>query len=642
MTAAQDAMKKHKKFNALFKVIEEEKGIDMLEPLSKRKDEKDNLMDEIIGNKNPDISLVEAYIILEYGKERLPEFKERAEKILKETKSSAEAEAEAKVDDRFLKIADDGRIKGVDVDAFVDYLLENNSFKTIYWETKESIYVFKEGIWLLKGRKLIETIAEKKLLQHGKRFVVSEIVAKVKRQTAIDLEEFNKTPEGIICIENGVLDLNTGHLSEFKEEYNFKVKIPLFFDSEAKCPAIMKFFSEVLYDEHIPVIEEWFGFNLHNRYFEKKAIILYGEADTGKSITMNILKDFLGKGNVSDLSLYQIGQGNGFKLLDMKDKYANIHDDLSSADITFVGGFKMATGQSTIRGEHKFGDSDNFCSFAKITFAANKIPNVKDTDNDAYFGRWMPIPYDNKFSKDEQDKNLMKKLLTKKEMSGLLNLALTGLKRLRENNGFTFNKSPSEVKIIMMRSGHPLSAFAQDCLEQMNGNRISKRDMFAYYTLWCSENQRARMTKDKFGKQLEKAVHYILSGREKERYWINARLNKASNDRYDTFLQNKGEVNDKTLYMFSEKASLVSKQKEEKEVQVEDVVDEPKEMIYQCIYDNSKKGCSADEIQKATNIQGKEFERILSYLLEQGLIFQGKAGTYFTTENTVRGSGEAI
>jgi len=91
MTLPKEFWEKHHKFNALLKALEEKKGIDMLEPLSKRIQEKDNLSKEIFKDEDPDIKLIDAYIIIEYGKERLPELRKRAEEILKETRSSSEA-----------------------------------------------------------------------------------------------------------------------------------------------------------------------------------------------------------------------------------------------------------------------------------------------------------------------------------------------------------------------------------------------------------------------------------------------------------------------------------------------------------------------------------------------------------------------
>jgi len=58
---------------------------------------------------------------------------------------------------------------------------------------------------------------------------------------------------------------------------------------------IKKFFSDTLYKEDIKLIEEWFGFNLYNRYFKKKGVIFFGDRDTGKTVMMELLSCYIGE-----------------------------------------------------------------------------------------------------------------------------------------------------------------------------------------------------------------------------------------------------------------------------------------------------------------------------------------------------------
>jgi len=128
-------------------------------------------------------------------------------------------------------------------------------------------------------------------------------------------------------------------------------------------------------------------------------------------------------------------------LLCLKDKHSNIYDDLGDKDIKDTGGFKIATGGGYITGEEKFGDRIDFKTFAKLTFATNKIPPVEDVNDDAYYSRWIPIAFDNQIPKKDQDKDILKKLTTKRRnVLVCLNWALKGFKRLIKNNGFSLIK----------------------------------------------------------------------------------------------------------------------------------------------------------------------------------------------------------
>ncbi|MBA7490723.1 hypothetical protein ES702_01266 [subsurface metagenome] len=403
---------------------------------------------------------------------------------------------------------------------------------------------------------------EKLLGNWCKNNIVAEILEKVKRKTEINVEEFNKIDIGLVCLENGVLDLKNGKIKEHSPIYYFKKKLPLVYNKSKKCPEIEKFFSDVLYPEDIKLMYEWFGYNLYNVYFEKKAMILFGDPDTGKTITLNLLTNFIGEQNKIGLSLQKISGGKSFDLIYLKDKYSNIYDDLSVKDLKDGGGFKIATGGGYIQGEVKFGEAIDFKTFAKLIFACNKIPPIKEVDDKAYYNRWLPIPFDNIFEEKEKDKFLMEKLNTQDEMSGLLNLAIKGLNRLFDNNKFSFKKSRKEVEEIMQRSSHPLSAFSQDCLEEEIGNNINKQTMFEVYSNWCKKEGKARMTKEQIGRQLEKFVPYILAGHSgKERIWKNAVFKKSVIISKDIYTSNTKKNNMSNISKSNNNILLIKKNK---------------------------------------------------------------------------------
>jgi putative DNA primase/helicase len=108
------------------------------------------------------------------------------------------------------------------------------------------------------------------------------------------------------------------------------------------------------------------------------------------------------------------------------------------------------------------------------------------------------------------------KISTPEEMSGLLNYALEGLKRLEQNNGFSYDRSLEEVKSIMMRSGSTLMAFIEDELEESISNHILKSDFYKAYVQYCQEKGTWTMSKNKVGRELSKNTTYIKDGEVKE------------------------------------------------------------------------------------------------------------------------------
>ncbi len=471
-------------------------------------------------------------------------------------------------------------IEKVSIDKVSDYLIEKYVFKTIYGTKSEKVFLYKEGIYNLKGKETIKTEVEELLKSKATSHIVNEVYEKIKRKTPIDIKEFNFIEEGLVCLENGIYNLKDKKFLKHDSKYYFKSKLPINYNPKADCPNIKKFFEEILYEEDVSLIQEWIGFNLYNRYFEKKAIILFGDKDTGKTITLNLFSNFIGEENKVSLSLQNISFAKSFDLLNLKDKYSNIYDDLGDKDINDTGGFKIATGGSIITGEEKFGDRISFKTFAKLTFATNKIPATKDVDDDAYYDRWMPIPLDNQIPKKNQDKFLLQKLTSKEEISGLFNWAIKGFNRLIKNNGFSFNKTSKEIKNIMQRSSHHLTIFVEDCLEKQEGNRILRNELFNVYSKWCEKNDIARFTKTKLTQNLERFCPYILRERDSDRIWLNANL-KGKSDTYDTFSKTyRGKIEDKKnkkygIYNFS-KSDLSDGKKPLKNVTKDDIEDDDK------------------------------------------------------------------
>ncbi len=434
----------------------------------------------------------------------------------------------------------------VDIDKVSEHIENEFDIRTIYGVREETLELYKDGIWTIKGKGIIKAETENLLGSHSRNNVVSEVLEKIKRRTEISREEADNIPDYKRCVANGVLDLKDANDIKFLEhskEYNFRYKFPMEYNPGMKCPNFMKFINETFYPEDIPAFQEWLGLHLPRRYIFKNASIFHGQKNTGKSVILNLLTIFVG-GNVSGLSLQEISRGKPFDLIALKDKDANIHDDLSSSDMKSVGGFKKAVGDGYIDGELKFGDKVRFRNTAKDTNACNKIPSSgEDIDDEAYYDRILLFPIENVVSKIDMDRNLLDKITTPEELSGILNWSIEGYKRLVTNNKFTNQKSPEETKFIMVQNGNSLAKFANEVLIQEDGSTIDKETMYQVYCKWCREHkpQLSPDSKDRLGKNLTKVASFTqASSNGAKRYWLNVKLN----DSYYTFSKNISNISE--------------------------------------------------------------------------------------------------
>ena len=427
---------------------------------------------------------------------------------------------------------DSGKIKStkVDVDKVAKYIEDKFDIRTIFGIKEETIEIYDDGIWIVKGKGKIQAEIERLLNIWCTNTVVREILEKIKRRTEISREETDDIPWFKRCVANGVLDLNDCNNITFlkhDKRYNFRSKFPMVYNPKAKCEKIENFLKETFYEEDILTVQEWIGLHLVRRYLFKKAALFHGPKNTGKTVFLNLMTTFLG-GNISGLSLQEISNGKAFDLLALKDKDGNICDDLSSADMKQVGGFKKATGDGFIDGEMKFGDKCRFRNTAKDTNSCNQIPNPgKDIDDEAYYERMLLIPVDNTVPKEKQNKQLIDELTSSEELSGMLNWAIEGYKRLVKNNQFTNEKTPEETKFLMLQNGNSLAEFSNTTLVQEDGSRVTKEQLYNSYCNWCRNHkpQLSPDSKEKIGRSLTKFAPYAqATSNGSKRYWLNVRI----------------------------------------------------------------------------------------------------------------------
>ncbi len=433
----------------------------------------------------------------------------------------------------------------VNIEKVTEHLMSKYNFKTIYGEKTERIKLYDGRIFSGGAKGLIKSLCENILKSYAKKNIVEEIFDKIKRKTKTTPEEFEKTDLYLIPVDNGCYNIKTKKLQPHSSDNNFTFYSPIKYNIKSKCPNWFKFINESLYPEDIQVMKQWFGFNLFRQYFIKKALILLGKKDTGKTVFLDILIYFIGEKNKCGLSLQKISSGSDFTKFALKNKLANIYDDLSSADINDGGAFKIATGGGYISAEEKFGECVQFKSYAKNSLAGNKAPPVKDNDDNAYFSRFLPVIFDN--VPDKLDPFLRDKLQSEDEMSGILNWALEGLHEILKKGHFDFNKNDEEIKKIMEMSGDVLIQFGEDALEQSDG-KITKESMYQIYCIWASENDKPILSKEQLGRRLNLKVKYLVAKNDsKKRFWDNVKFKIKWKLKSEKIFRERISKGDKTL-----------------------------------------------------------------------------------------------
>lgn len=387
-------------------------------------------------------------------------------------------------------------------------------------EKEYEMFVYRDGMYFQSVNEIIYPEIQAILGPKTTNGAKHEVFGLIASMTMHPRTVFTSAPVNFIPLSNGVYDRDTRTLLPHDPSYRFTFQFPIIYDPQATCPLTSAFFDQILEPEQRLIIEEWIGYFFLRSYMFKKAIILVGEGDTGKTTLLEVVTSLLGKENISSVSLQKM-TSDKFGAAQLFEKHGNIVDELSARDISDTGNFKIATGNGSISGEYKYGNQFSFQNYSKLTFACNKIPDVNDFDDDAYFNRWMVIRFENTIEK--KIPNFIKTLITESERSGLFNLAMVGLDRLLEQGKFSYDKKALEIKMEMMRSSSSIAQFVAECLKQDNGAEITKENLYDEYSKYCADKGIAAETIKYLGTRLQNYATYVTEGLMTEAYGKRSR-----------------------------------------------------------------------------------------------------------------------
>jgi putative DNA primase/helicase len=431
-------------------------------------------------------------------------------------------------------------------ERLVEAIEARYSIYTTRDDLKPEVWIYNNGIYEPNGESFIREFVREILLHLATPQRVNKVIFKVVSDTMIDVDEFfNIKYIDEICVENGILNLETKELSAFTPNKIFFNKIPVKFDPNSKCPNIDRFFSDVLKDkDDKKVLYELAGFCLHKDYFIEKAFMFVGGGRNGKSKTLGLLKRFLGVKNACSVSLIQMA-GDSTALCELHNRLVCLSGDLDNSSLKTTGLFKELTGRDTVQVKRKYLRDLIFVNYAKIVFACNELPRVYDMSL-GFWSRWVLLEFPYEFLPEDeivesgggqfkkiQDPDVLDKIATPNELSGLLNKAIEGLERLKKNKDFSYSRGTSSVKDFWIRSSDSFTAFCLDMIEEDVEKNISKKNLRKVFNQYCKKHKVGGTSDKNIKAVLENlfGVVEVKHGADYERFWegIGFKDQKVSN-----------------------------------------------------------------------------------------------------------------
>ena len=380
-------------------------------------------------------------------------------------------------------------------DEVFKHLMKNNHFKTLS-DTKE-IYVYNgHGIYEITGEDIIQENINFFLDKNATTNTHKTIKYRIEAQTFTDRE--TATTHDWINLKNGLLNPETNEFIEHTPEIFTTAQIPIAYDPKADCPKFKEDLKKRVCDDVFKTTQEMFGYTLQPGQKYQKAFLLYGSRRSMKSTTLNILEKLLGKGNVCGYSLQELND-NKYAGVYLNENKANICADLDSKSLKSVSVFMRVTGTDAITSAKKFCHAITFHPTSKLIFSCNQIPATYNKDL-AFYRRWILLSYPKQMKIEDVDVNAPKKY--EEELSGILNWALEGLKRLQKQKGFTLQMSDEEIQDVYERNSNSIQSFIFNIIDTEDDTEaLTKRETYACYEKYCEDNKIHIEHQHRFGKE---------------------------------------------------------------------------------------------------------------------------------------------
>lgn len=310
----------------------------------------------------------------------------------------------------------------------------------------------------------------------------------------IDMQEFDRDPYIFNC-KNGTLHLKTMKFTEHKPEDKLSKKSNVEYNPEACCERFEQFVDEIMCGdkERAKFLQKVLGYGLSGDTRYECMFIFYG------------VKTRNGKGTLCESVLNVIGSYGCTSQAETIGIKANKSSRMPSEDVARLAGMrfvnisepdrnlridaalvKTMTGNDTLNARFLNENSFDFKPQFKLYINTNYLPGISDLtlfNSD----RMVIIPFERRFTEQEQDKNLKTLFAQPNSQSAILNWLVEGY-RLLSKEGLGI---PDSVKMSIeeyRKESDKVARFVEDCLSQEDGAETRTATVYRRYNEWCKDN----------------------------------------------------------------------------------------------------------------------------------------------------------
>lgn len=226
------------------------------------------------------------------------------------------------------------------------------------------------------------------------------------------------------------------------------------------------------------ILEEVLGLILLTAKFPHHVFFFVGDGENGKSTFLEMINNFVGNLG-QNLSLDAFNDGTS--VASLIGKLVNCTDETDGVYIDKCKGFKSLASGNTITVRPIYSQPTKVQNTATLIVSTNNMPKFNDRTY-GFYRRLVIIPFDFKIT--EKIANLDELLSTDNAKSYILNLALNGVKRIKENDyKITKNEILDKALEDYKTDGDDIAVFVKE--HKIDG-RIN-REVYNEFLDYCEE-----------------------------------------------------------------------------------------------------------------------------------------------------------
>ena len=381
--------------------------------------------------------------------------------------------------------------------GFIKYLIEFAKENNILFaKDGNHFYIYNGQYWIKISEDLLKGflhIAAKKMGIPDSLGICVKFIKSTYEQL-IESGFFEKMVQSNVThlnLSNGTLQIefNGVELVNFDSKYFLTHQLDFIYDKNTVNKVWLDFLNKVLPDKDTQkTLQQAIGYLFIKDLKLEKVIFLYGIGSNGKSVIFEIIKGILSTDMMTNYSLASLTNHLGYQLADLHNKLINYGTDISMKNVDLAIFKQIASGEpiGTRQIREKAFTMKNY---AKLIFNVNKLDDA-DVENTHGFGRRLLfIPFEQFIDKQDQDKNLHKKILENK--TGVMNWIIEGIEEVLKNEEIFVSEKCENFLDNFKRESSPIQLFLEDShltsTTQDSNETIDFQQMYEIYREFCKK-----------------------------------------------------------------------------------------------------------------------------------------------------------